>query len=372
MFRGMRSILYKEFIHLRRDPFSLFLMLMVPMIQMTIFGYAIDMDVKDISTGIVDLCRTSDSRDIISALKNSGYFKVEYSTTDSRELESLIVSGKIRVGVIIPADFSRNLEGNRSAAVQVLIDGSDSTPAMNALNVTSSVGLIKSMERLLPRTGWTSTEPPVEMRQRILFNPTMRSANFMVPGLAGIVMQVITVFLTAFSIVREREQGTLEQLMVTPVTRLGLMIGKILPYSLVGFVETCTVLLVMHYIFLVPITGSLVLLLSLAVLFLFSALGLGLFISTVATTQIQALMLSFFTILPSVLLSGFMFPRSSMPEIIQWMSTLIPVTYFIEILRGIIIRGAGFYELLPNILALAIFGIVLIWFSSLRFQKRLG
>ena len=160
--------------------------------------------------------------------------------------------------------------------------------------------------------------------------------------------------------------------MVTPVSRFGLMLGKIMPYSIVGFVETCTVLLVMRYIFFVPIAGSVPMLLLLSVVFLFSALGLGLFISTIATTQIQALMLSFFTILPSVLLSGFMFPRSSMPELMQWLSQLIPVTYFIEILSGIIIRGAGFYDLLPNILALAIFGTILIWFSSLRFQKRLG
>ena len=347
-------------------------MLMVPMIQMTIFGFAIDMDVKDIATGVVDLCKTADSRELISSMGNTGYFQIKYNMSDPSEIESLIVSGKIRVGVIIPPDYSRNLAAKIPASVQVLIDGSDSTPAMNALNISSAIGLIKSLKRLMPETGWRYEDPPVDMRQRILFNPSMRSANFMVPGLVGLVMQIITVLLTAFSIVRERENGTLEQLMVTPVTRYGLMLGKVIPFSIVGFIEFCSVLTVMHFVFQVPISGSLLLLLLLAVLFLFSALGLGLFISTIATTQIQAMMLSFLTILPSVLLSGFMFPRSSMPPLMQWISQLIPVTYFIEILRGIIIRGAGFYDLLPNILALAIFGILLIWFSSMRFQKRLG
>jgi ABC-type multidrug transport system permease subunit len=361
MVKGFAAIVYKESRHILRDPRTLFLMLLVPAVQLTIFGYAIDMDVKNIPTVIYNLDGRAESRALIDRFVNTGYFNIRGHVTSDEAVNH----------AIIPHDYSDRLLLGERTSVQVLIDGSDSTVAMQALNVSNAIALRESIDVLAEISG-TTLDPPVEARPRVLFNPDMRTANFMVPGLVGIILQMITMLLTAFAIVREKETGTLEQLMVTPVSRLGLILGKLVPYGLVGIAETTSVLVLMRFLFQVPIAGSLVLLAGFTLIFLFTALGLGLLVSTFAGNQIQALQFSFFIILPSVLLSGFVFSQESMPHVIYLVGQVVPATYFIQILRGIILRDAGFADLWQNGLILAGMGLFVLTLATLRFRKNLG
>jgi ABC-2 type transport system permease protein len=372
MFKGFRSIFYKEVIQISRDPLTLALMLLVPMIQLLVFGYAINTDVRNIKTAVYNLDPGPTSRELLDAFENTDYFQIVKYVGSDEELNNTIVTGKVKVGIKIPPDYSDRLLTNRQATVLVLIDGSDSSIATQSLQVASQVGLTESLERLGTELQSRSSQLPIEIRPKMLFNPDSRSANFMVPGLVAVILQIITTLLTAFSIVREREQGTLEQLMVTPVRPYGLMLGKLVPYGLIGIVETFTVLTVMRLVFDVPINGSLLLLLSLSILFLFTALAIGLLISTKAQSQMQALQLAWLIMLPSVLLSGFMFPRDSMPVIMRFVGYLVPATHFMEIIRGIVLRGATLFDLLPEVLTLIFMGLVLLVLSALRFRKKLA
>ncbi len=375
MFRGFRSIFYKEVIQISRDPLTLALMLLVPMIQLMVFGYAINTDVRNIKTAVYNLDPGPQSRDLLHAFENTDYFQIVRYVGSDEELNNSIVTGRVKVGIKIPPDYSDRLLANRQATVLVLIDGSDSSIATQSLQVASQVGLTESLARLgteLQGSGSRTSQLPIEVRPKMLFNPDSRSANFMVPGLIAIILQIITTLLTAFSIVREREQGTLEQLLVTPVRPFGLMLGKLVPYGLIGIVETLTVLTVMRLVFDVPIKGSLVLLLSLSILFLFTALAIGLLISTKAQNQMQALQLAWLIMLPSVLLSGFMFPRDSMPVIMRFIGYMVPATHFMEIIRGIVLRGATLVDLLPEVLTLMFMGLVLLVLSAFRFRKKLA
>lgn len=369
--KGFRAVLYKETIQIRRDRTTLFLILLIPMVQLFMFGYAINTNIRNIRTVVYNLDHRQASRRLLDTFTNTEYFRIVRYVHSDRELNETIVSGRAKIGIKIPADYSERLLGERTATVLVLIDGSDSSIASQAVAVSNAVGLRQSLESLLDSSG-SSPLPPVEVRPKMLFNPDMRSANFMVPGLIAIILQIITTFLTAFSLVRERERGTLEQLLVTPVRPLGLILGKLTPYCVIAFLETCGVLLVMHFIFQVPVNGNVLLLMGLAVLFLVTALGIGLLISTKAQNQVQAMQMAYFVILPSILLSGFMFPRESMPLVMQWVGHLIPATYFIDIIRGIVLRGAGFVELWPNVAALTLMAIFFLAFSTLRLQKKLG
>ena len=372
MFKGFASIFYKEIIQVSRDPITLVLMLLVPMFQLTIFGYAINTDVRNIKTAVYNLDVGRESRELLASFENTDYFRItEYAGSDE-ELNNAIVAGRAKVGIKIPPDYSDRLASNRQATVLVLIDGSDSSIASQSLQVATSVGLTESMERISGGMRGGAPQLPVEVRPKMLFNPDSRSANFMVPGLVAVILQIITTMLTAFSIVRERERGTFEQLLVTPIRPLGLMLGKLVPYGLIGIIETCTVLAVMRLIFDVPINGSLVLLLSLSVLFLFTALAIGLLISTKAQNQMQALQLAWLIMLPSVLLSGFMFPRDSMPLVMQAVGFLVPATHFMEIIRGIVLRGATFMDLLPEVITLLVMGLVLLVLSAVQFHKKLA
>ena len=372
MFRGFSSIFYKEIIQVSRDPLTLALMLVVPMLQLLIFGYAINTDVRNIKTAVYDMDRRREARELVAAFQNTDYFRVSQYVNSDEELNEAIVAGRVKIGIKIPPDYSDRLAAGRQASVLVLIDGSDSSIATQSLTVSTSVGLRESIDRLSTRLGQSSIEFPIDIRPKVLFNPDARSANFMVPGLVAIILQVITTLLTAFSIVREREQGTLDQLLVSPIKPFGLMLGKLVPYGLIGFFETCTVLTVMRVAFDVPINGSVVLLLVLAVLFLFTALAIGLLISTRAQNQVQAFQLAWLILLPSVLLSGFMFPRSSMPFFMQVLGYLIPATHFMEIIRGIVLRGATVEDLLPEIVTLAGMGLILVVLSALRFRKKVA
>lgn len=373
MFRGFRSIFYKEVIQISRDPLTLLLMLIVPMLQLLLFGYAINTTVRDTKTAVYDLDRRREARELLDAFENTDYFRVAEYVNSDEELNNAIVSGRVKVGIKIPPDYSDRLLNGQQATVLVLIDGSDSSVATQSVTVSTSVGLRLSLARLTVGINNQGTpQLPIEVRPKMLFNPDSRSANFMVPGLVAIILQIITTMLTAFSIVRERERGTLEQLLVTPVRPFGLMLGKLVPYGLIGILETCSVLAVMRLIFNVPINGSLVLLLFLSILFLIPALSIGLLISTKAQNQMQALQLAWLIMLPSVLLSGFMFPRDSMPVVMQVIGYVVPATHFMEIIRGIVLRGATLLDLLPEVITLAAMGLVLIVLSAFRFRKKLA
>lgn len=379
--RGFWAILLKEFAHVRREPTTLFFAFVVPVIQLTIFGYAIDTTIEDIRTVVFDLDGRREARELVEAFANTRTFRIVERVQNDADFEHAITAGRARVGLRIPPGFSDGLLHGERVSVQVLIDGSDSQAAMTALNTANLLGQNQSVRRARSaaearqfapaRDPAGALAPPIEIRPRLLYNPDLESARFFVPALVGIIMQLVTLFLTSFAIVREREQGTLEQLFVTPVGRGGLMLGKLVPYALIGFVETIIVMLVMVFVFRVPISGSLALLLALCLLFLVTALGLGLLVSTVARTQLQAIQVAFLIMLPSILLSGFMFPRESMPLPIYLLSHAIPVTHFLEILRGVILRAAGFVDLWPHILALAICCAVILAASVSRFHKQL-
>jgi ABC transporter DrrB family efflux protein len=371
MFRGFRAIVYKEFIHVSRDPFTLFLMLLIPMLQMTIFGYAINTEVRDIATVVYDLDRRAAARELIDAFENTDYFEVVEFVTSDDALDRAIVAGRAQVGIKIPPDYSDRLASGRQAQVLVLIDGSDSSIATQSVTVAGTLGFRESLERLaseLPNGGLL----PVEVRPKMLFNPDSRSANFMVPGLVAIILQIITTLLTAFAVVREREHGTLDQLLVTPIRPLGLMLGKLVPYACVGFVELVSVLLVMRFVFGVPINGSLLLLVAFSMLFIVTALAIGLLISMKAKNQVQAMQLGMLIILPSVLLSGFMFPRGSMPIPMQAVSYLIPATHFVQLIRGIVLRGATAADLVAPTLALTALCLALLALGVARFNRKLA
>jgi len=364
--RGFSAVLYKEWIHVLRDRTTLILALALPTLQMLIFGYAINTRVEHIKTAYYNEDRGPVSIQALNALAASQEFDLVREASSRRQLEADIIAGKVHVAVDVPPNFSSDVHAGRPAQLQVLIDGSDSNIAQEAFSSAALVGQALSAQ-VQPNTAVTADI--INVRPRMLFNPALRSANFLVPGLIGLVMQLITVFLMSLSIVGERERGTLDQLLVTPIGPTGLMLGKIVPYVTIGFVDFLLVLLAMVYVFQVPIAGSVPLLLALAVCFLFAALGIGLIVSAVAQNQLQAILMVFGFTLPSVLLSGFFFERELMPLIMQWFGLLIPLTYFLEILRGIVLRGAGLDALWPQVLAMVTLGLALVIVASVRFAR---
>ncbi len=367
MFSGLWAILKKEVIHIKRDPATRFIFA-IPLFELLLFGYAIDTDVKHVPTVVFDLNRQQESRQLVQEFENTHYFRLVGEVQSDQDLHDAIIGGRAKVGIKIPPDYSTNLVNGRQGQVQVIIDGSDSTIATRVLNASQQLGFVKSLER----DGISTSQFSIDIRPRLLFNPNLLSANFYVPGLIGIILQLVTVFLTAFAIVRERERGTLEQLLVTPVSKGGLILGKLLPYTAIGFGQTALVLLLMVFLFGVPIHGSVALLLFLSMVFLVSALGMGIVISTFAGNQSEAMQMSLMTLLPAFLLSGFVFPRESMPLLIYLISFLIPATYYLEILRGIILRGAGIVALWDEALVLGAFGLFFMTLSVVRFKKHLG
>lgn len=379
---GLTAILLKEFFHIRRQPSTLFFMLVVPVMQTLIFGFAINTEIEDIPTIVYDLDGRLAARELKDAFQNTQTFDIVGRVTSEDEFRQVLDAGIAKVGVRIPPDFSERLLHHEQATVQILIDGSDSQVATTALNTANLLGVNLSFRQTRPFVESLATVPartaegeaalPIEMRARLLYNPNLESSHFFVPGLVGIILQLVTLFLTSFAIVRERELGTLEQLFVTPVSRIGLLLGKLLPYAIIGFLEVLIVLTVMVYGFDVPIRGNLFQLLALSLMFLLCGLGLGLLVSTLATTQLAAIQFAFLIMLPSVLLSGFMFPRSQMPLPIYVLTFGIPVTYFLEILRGIVLRGADIADLLPHVSGLAVCTLVIFGVSVARFRKQLA
>ncbi|TWT98488.1 ATP-binding cassette domain-containing protein [Stieleria varia] len=378
---GLWAVLIKELVHIRRQPTTLFFMLVVPVIQTIIFGYAIDTQIEHIPTVVFNMDGRQTSQDLISSFENTRRFQIIDRVSDEESFLRAMSSGRAKVGIRVPPDYADQILRGEQAVLQVLIDGSDSQVATTAQSTAQLLGLNLSIQiatakgealQLAPARDSTGKGTlPIEVRTRMLYNPDLDSSHFFVPGLVGIILQLVTLFLTSFAVVRERELGTLEQLFVTPVGRSGLLLGKLLPYALVGFVTLLTVLTVMIHVFGVSISGSVALLLVLSMLFMLCSLGLGLFVSTIAKTQLAAVQFAFVIMLPSVLLSGFVFPRSEMPLPIYLVTFGIPATYYIEILRGVVLRGADLVDLAPWIIGLTICGFVVITLSVFRFQKRL-
>jgi ABC-type multidrug transport system permease subunit len=357
--RGYGAVLYKEVRHVARDRMTLFLALALPIIQITIFGYAINTKIEHIPIAVLNEDRGPQSIAFIDALASSRMFEVELEVSSRYALMREIVSGRVRAAFDVPPNFTADARAGRHPQVQALIDGSDAAVAQPAFAAASAVADSLS----------AGVRGPIGVRTRVLFNPDLRSANFFVPGLIGLIMQLITMFLTSLSIVGERERGTLDQMMVTPIGALGLMLGKITPYAIIGFFDMLLVLAAMRWIFAVPIAGSVALLIVLSIVFLMAALGLGLLVSSGAATQLEAMLGVVALTLPSLLLSGFFFERSLMPPVMQWIGYLIPLTYFFEILRGIILRGAGATDLVQPILAMTAFAAALLLLASVRFTR---
>lgn len=366
-FRGFSAVFYKEALHVRRDFGTLFFSLIIPLLQMFLLGFGIDTNIRQINTVVYNADGRRESRELLDRLRNSDTFHLARFVETDHDLTDAIVSGKCRVGIKIPVDYSDKLLHQMSAQVLVLIDGSDSSVAGQAINVTTSIGLDESLRRVL-----ASSNAPfaVDMRPKILFNPDSRSPNFFLPGLTAILLLNVTTFLTAFSIVREKERGTLEQLFVTPVRPMGLLLGKLLPYLMIGFFELCMILTFMRFIFSVPIHGSVILLALLSLPYIFVSLSLGILISSKANSQAEAMQLAFLTILPSIFFSGYIFPRETMPKFFFILSYFVPATYFIDITRGIILRGAGWVHLWIDAVALFLFGTMLLVIAARRFQNK--
>jgi ABC-2 type transport system permease protein len=369
-FRGLGAILFKEFISVLRDPMTLFFMLFPPLIEMIAFGYALDNDVKHMPMVILNEDRTVESRQFLDRFVNTETFRIVGEVQNVEELASEIRKGRAYVGMQIPPHFTRDVRAGYPAHVQMLIDGSNSTTALQALNTALGVALTQSVEVLMRETGRHTV--PIEIRPQMLYNPTMRSPNFFVPGVIGVVLQIGTTFATAMAVVRERERGTLEQLLVSPLSRWGLMLGKLIPYLCVGMLMAILLFAIMRFIFAVPIAGSVTAMMLATLVYVFALLSLGLLVATKAENQMQALQMSMTFIMPSVFFSGFIFPRETMPWIFYAIGALLPTTYFIDLMRAIILRGASFFEYWPALAIMSAMAVLLFCVCALRFRKKIG
>ncbi|MFN8574038.1 MAG: ABC transporter permease [Gemmatimonadaceae bacterium] len=359
-------MLWKEFIQMRRDRLTLAMMIGIPAVQILIFGYAIRTEVRHLPTVVLDEAQSAQSRALVQAMANTRNFDIVGAVTSRDALQAMIERGTARAAVVIPADYTKQLKRHHTATAQVIIDAADPLASSAAISAAA----------LASRTITTSVsaaqgQPVLDIRVRPWYNPALESAVFIVPGVVALLLTLTLLLLTAMAIVRERERGTLEQLIVTPITRTGLMLGKLLPFVLVGYVQMTVILFLGHFVFNVPLRGSIPLLYALSLLFIIASLALGLFVSTLVRTQGQAMQLSFMIILPTILLSGFMFPREAMPPLAQWIGNLFPITYYLRILRGILLKGAGIDAVWRDSAALGAFAVVLITFSALRFHKTL-
>jgi len=368
------GIIAKEFIHLKRDMFALVLALAVPVAMLFIFGWAINTDVKHVPTAVFEQSGSAEARSFLEAMANTQYFDVRYWVSSHHELARLIDQGTAKVGVVIPPDFGRQLS-RQTADIQVIVDASDPLVATSAVNAAAALGAQRSLQIMTRTAEGTSLgrqgEPPLDVRVRAWYNPDLVSAIFIVPGLIGALLMQTTITAMAVSVVREREKGTLEALIVSPIRRWELLLGKIIPNLVVAYGQMTMALIVAHYVFDVPIRGSLTLLYVLAAAFMLGTLGIGIFLSAVSRTVPQAMQLTFLTFLPSIYLSGLLFPIEGMPVVAQYLSAVIPLTYFLRIVRGIVLKGVGFSYLWPSLVPLMIFGAVIFTLAVLKFRKTL-
>ena len=369
-FRGLSAILFKEFIVVSRDPMTLFFMFFPPLVEMIAFGYALDTDVKHMAMVILNEDRTVESRLFIDRFVNTETFRVLGEVQSIEEMSIQIRKGNAYVGLQIPPKFTQNVRAGYPAQVQLLVDGSNSTTALQALNTALSVALTQSIESLLRETGRHGV--PIDIRPQMLYNPAMKSPNFYIPGVIGIVLQIGTVFATAMAVVREREKGTLETLLVSPLSSWGLMLGKLVPYLCIGMTMAVFLFGLMHFMFHVPIAGNIFSMLFATLVYVFALLSLGLLVATKAENQMQALQISMTFMLPSVFFSGFVFPRETMPGIFYALGAVLPTTYFISLMRAIILRGAHLFEYWPHLVVLMIMSVLLFGLCALMFRKKLA
>jgi ABC-2 type transport system permease protein len=362
-------MLWKEFVQVRRDRFTMGMMIGIPALQLVLFGYAIQTEVRHQPLLVVDQSRTAESRALVAAMINTGNFDLVGEVGDARALERAIAAGRARAGLVIPPDYARKAARGQAAQAQLLVDAADPIAANGAMAAAQQAGLVRSRE--LAAAGRPGLAPAVEVRVRPLYNPAVRSAVFIVPGIVGVLLSITMVLIASMAVVRERERGTLEQLVVTPIGKTSLMLGKMAPFLIIGYVQVGVILLLGRLLFRVPFQGSVPLLLAFALPFILASLGLGLLFSTLVKTQAQAMQLGFFYLMPNILLSGFMFPREAMPPAAQWIAATLPLTYFLEVLRGILLKGVGFGALWREGLILVGFTVGLTGLAVVRFRKGL-
>jgi ABC-2 type transport system permease protein len=360
------SVARKEFLHIIRDPATLFFSLFVPVVELFMLGYAIDTNVRHVPTIVFDQARTQESQQLIRSFENSQDFKVIGEVFTDLALSEAIISGRAHVGIKIPEDYSRQVLAGQTAQLLILVDGSQSSVAAEAVSVGNAIALRESLKQILG-----DRPMPVDMRPEILFNPDTRSANYFIPGLLVVMCQMMAVMLSANAIVREKEKGTLEQLFMTPVRATELILGKLTPYLFLTLIEFCFIGFLMWTAFQVPIHGSFLTLLVIALPFMFGMLGLGLWISTQASTRDASMQLAMGTVIPSIFLSGYVFPVESMPAFFWHLAFAIPTTWMIDASRGVILRGAGWFELQQHFFVLCGMSLVLVTLSASQFRKRL-
>jgi ABC-2 type transport system permease protein len=371
----LTSLVRKEFIQILRDPRTLALVLVIPVMQLFLLGYAATNDVRNVALVVYDQDRGPAARELLNAYRAADYFQIAYEVDSEAELGDLIDTGKARAGLIIPADYTNQIKSNGSAEVMFILDGSDPTVASTALSAAQMIGQQTATQVLTQRLERSAQgivlQPPLEVQTRIWYNPDLISAYFMIPGVIAMILFALTSILTATAVVRERERGTIEQLIVTPIRSWELVVGKILPYVILAFLNMLEVLAIGHWWFGVPVRGSLTLILSLSGLFLLTSLGIGLLASTIANTQQEAMLVVWMLLLPALFLSGFFFPLEAMPKVLQWISFLLPLRYYLVIIRSLLLKDVGIAAFTNEIIALFVFGLALMTLASLRFRKRL-
>ncbi|HUQ03216.1 MAG TPA: ABC transporter permease [Kofleriaceae bacterium] len=366
----IRVVAQKELLQLRRDRMTIGMMVMLPIMQLLLFGYAIDTDVRDMRTLVFDVDQSARSRDLARRLEATGFYDIVGQARSYDDIARGFRSGDARVAIVIPAGFEHGLGRHQPTQVQLVVDGSDAQVVASATNTAATVVAAWSAE--LRATVWHQGSPePITMQTSTWYNPDLRTAIYIVPGLVGVILTLTMVMFTAMGITRERERGTLEQLIVSPVRSVELIVGKIAPYIGFGYVQMTLILVVGSLVFTVPFAGSIPLLYGLASLFIAASLAVGLFFSTLARTQQQAMQMSVFFLLPNLLLSGFMFPFEGMPRPAQYLGEAVPLTHFLRIIRSIVLKGATWRDLAPEVGALAVICGVLVAISVLRFRKQL-
>ncbi|MGB7212303.1 MAG: ABC transporter permease [Gemmatimonadales bacterium] len=357
-------MLWKEFLQLRRDPLTIAMMVGLPAIQLLLFGYAIRTEVRHLPTVVLDESRTPESRALVARMVNTGNFDLTAIVPDRDAIREWIEHGRAAAAIVIPPTYAADLKRGRGAQAQVIVDAADPMASSAALSGAQLAGEAEALAHS-KMTG----PSPVQVRVRPWYNPGQRSAVYIVPGIIGVLISMTLVLITSVSIVRERETGTLEQLIVTPIGKLSIMIGKLAPFVIVGYVQMTVILLLGILLFQVPVAGSLLLLYLLALPFIVANLGLGLLLSTLVRTQSQAMQLGFLFLLPNILLSGFMFPRAAMPVVAQWLGAALPLTYFLDVLRGVLVKGVAASALVPEAVAMVLFAVGSIAVSVRRFAK---
>jgi ABC-2 type transport system permease protein len=384
MWNRIVAIIRKEFLQTIKDPRSRALLFGPPLLQLVLFGYAVNMDVENARSAWMDMDHTPESRELLAAFQGSRYFRIAATPNNDSEVRDLMDEGKVQLVIRVLPGYSRDIQRGNSTSVQVLVDGTNSNTASIVANYATQIITAQAGKALTAQQNsrFVSTSakiggpvpavvPVLTAQSRVWFNPDLRSRVYFVPGVIVNIIALVTIMLTAMSIVREKEIGTMEQLMVTPLKPLELIIGKLLPFAVVGVFEVALVIFAALLIFQVPIHGNILLLFGCALLFLLSTLGVGLFISTISQTQQQAMMSSFFFFMPALLLSGFAFPIRNMPPFVQYLTFLNPLRYFMQIVRDLFLKGAGVESLGKEILALFIFGMAILSLSALRFHKDL-